>query len=102
MTPKEILDQLYKLANSSVKEPEIRPITYTLSVEQVKQMNAFMEKHNKSRKCPVNKQRNANRKKGIYPCGGYCQYSLSISFSSVADLATIKCSCGEEKYLGEV
>lgn len=99
MTPKEILD---KLVNSTVKKPEIQPITYTLSVDQVKQMNAFMEKHNKSRKCPVNKQRKANRKNGVYPCGGYGQYSINISLSSVADIATIKCSCGEEEYLGEV
>lgn len=99
MTPKEVLENLL---NSSVKGPEIQPITYTLSVEQVKQMNAFMEKHNKSRKCSVNKQRKANRKAGIYPCGGYCQYSINITLSSVADIASIKCSCGKEEYLGEV
>ena len=101
-SPKKAKEILEKLLSLPIKPLEVQPITYTLSVEQVKQMNAFMEKHNKSKKCPVNKQRKANRKKGIYPCGGYCQYSINITLSSVADIATIKCSCGEEEYLGEV
>ena len=65
-------------------------------------MNDFIDKHDKSRKCPINKRIKEHRKKGIFPCGGHCQYSLEITFSSFANLASIKCECGEEKYLGEV
>ena len=80
----------------------IEPMTFTLDPLQVKQMNDFIDKHNKSRKCPINKRIREHRKKGIFPCGGHCQYSLEITFSSIGDLASIKCECGEEKYLGEV
>lgn len=77
-------------------------MTFTLDPLQVKQMNAWIEKHNKSRKCLINKRRKEWSKKGISPCGGACQYSLEITFASMANLASIKCECGEEKYLGEV
>lgn len=80
----------------------IEPMTFTLDPLQVKQMNDWIEKHNKSRKCPINKRIREHRKKGIFPCGGHCQYSLEITFASMANLASIKCECGEEKYLGEV
>ena len=80
----------------------IEPMTFTLDPLQVKQMNEWIEKHNKSRKCPINKKRREHRKKGIIPCGGECQYSLEITFASMANLASIKCECGEEQYLGEV
>ena len=61
-----------------------------------------IDKHDKSRKCPINKRIREHRKKGIIPCGGECQYSLEITFSSFANLASIKCECGEEQYLGEI
>lgn len=101
---KKILDMI-----RDKKEPletedlkNIEPMTFTLDPLQVKQMNDWIEKHNKSRKCPINKRIKEHRKKGIFPCGGHCQYSLEITFSSMANLASIKCECGEEKYLGEV
>ena len=80
----------------------IEPMTFILDPLQVKQMNDWIEKHNKSRKCPINKRRREHRKKGIFPCGGECQYSLDITFATMANLASIKCECGEEMYLGEV
>lgn len=80
----------------------IEPMTFTLDPLQVKQMNDWIEKHNKSRKCSINKLRREHKKKGIFPCGGHCQYSLEITFASMANLASIKCECGKEKYLGEV
>lgn len=80
----------------------IEPMTFTLDPLQVKQMNDFIDKHNRSRKCPVNKRRRERKKKGIIICGGECQYSLEITFTSFANLASIKCECGEEQYLGEV
>lgn len=78
--------------------------TYTLSDEQEKIMSDFIEKHNRSRKCPINKQRKEYRKKNPFcsPCGGHCQYSLEITFTTIADLASVKCTCGAEQYLGEV
>ena len=102
---KRLLDK-YREKQSTIKEEKveenIEPMTFTLDPSQVKQMNAFIEKHNRSRKCPVNKRRREYRKKGIILCSGECQYSLEITFSSIANLASIKCECGEEKYLGEV
>ena len=80
----------------------IQPMTFTLNPLQVKQMDDFINKHNRSRKCSINKRRREHKKKGIMLCGGECQYSLEITFASFANLASIKCECGEEKYLGEV
>ena len=76
--------------------------TFTLDDEQVAQMDIWIEKHNKNRNCSINKLRKEYKKKGIFPCGGMCQYSLEITFTSFADLASIKCQCGAEEYLGEV
>ena len=102
---KRLLDK-YREKQSTSKEEKVEenvePMTFTLDSLQVKQMNDWIEKHNKSRKCSVNKRRREHRKKGIFPCGGHCQYSLEITFASMANLASIKCDCGEEKYLGEV
>ena len=95
-----IRDRREPLETENLKN--IQPMTFTLDPLQVKQMNDWIEKHNKSRKCFVNKRIRDHRKKGIFPCGGDCQYSLEIIFSSIANLASIKCECGEEKYLGEV
>lgn len=75
---------------------------YTLTDEQEKIMKDWIEKHNKSKKCPINKQRKKDRKKGIYACGGDCQYETVITHSSFADIASIRCECGEEQFLGEV
>ena len=105
-SPEEIKKILDKIRERREPLPEevknIEPMTFTLDPLQVKQMNDFIDKHDKSRKCPINKRIKEHRKKGIFPCGGHCQYSLEITFSSFANLASIKCECGEEKYLGEV
>jgi hypothetical protein len=103
---KEVMDRLMKQYKEKQEQPNvdetIKEMTFTLDKLQVSQMNAWIEKHNKSRKCSVNKRRREHRKKGIMPCGGECQYSLEITFASMANLASIKCECGEELYLGEV
>ena len=101
---KRLLDKYReKQSNEQEKmEENIEPMTFTLDPLQVKQMNDFIDKHDRSRKCPINKKIREHKKKGIFPCGGHCQYSLEITFSSIANLASIKCECGEEKYLGEV
>lgn len=100
---KEILDKIREKREPLPEEVKnIEPMTFTLDSLQVKQMDNFINKHNKSRKCPINKRIREHRKKGIIPCGGHCQYSLEITFSSFANLASIKCECGEEQYLGEV
>lgn len=77
-------------------------LNFTLTDEQEALLNSWIEKHNKSRKCPINKQRREMSKKGIYPCGGHCQYSVDITFTAIGDLASVKCKCGAEEYLGEV
>lgn len=79
-------------------------LSFTLTDEQEAKMNAFIEKHNKARKCPVNKVRKRSRKRDTFcaPCGGRGQYSLEITFTAIANLASIKCECGKEEYLGEV
>ena len=101
---KRLLDKYNEKQSSEqeIVEEIIEPMTFTLDPLQVKQMNDWIEKHNKSRKCFVNKRIREYRKKGIFPCGGHCQYSLEITFASMANLATIRCECGEELYLGEV
>ena len=102
---KRLLDKYREKQSNSREEKmeeNIEPMTFTLDPSQVKQMNAFVEKHNRSRKCFINKRIREHRKKGVFPCGGHCQYSLEITFSSIANLASIKCECGEEQYLGEV
>lgn len=100
---KKVLDMIREKREPLPEEvKDIEPMTFTLDPLQVKQMNDFIDKHNKSRKCPTNKKIREHRKKGIFPCGGHCQYSLEITFASFANLASIKCECGEEKYLGEV
>lgn len=79
-------------------------LSFTLTDEQEAKMNAFIEKHNKDRKCSVNKVRKQARKHNTFsaPCGGWGQYSLEITFTAIANLASIKCECGKEEYLGEV
>lgn len=104
---KEIMDRVLKQlkekrVGSTDDTDNTEEMTFTLDKLQVKQMNTWIEKHNKSRKCPINKRRREHRKKGIIPCGGECQYSLEITFASFANLASVKCECGEELYLGEV
>ena len=100
---KKFLDMIREKREPLPEEVKtIEPMTFTLDPLQVKQMNDWIEKHNKSRKCPINKRRIEHRKKGIMLCGGECQYSLQITFATMANLASIKCECGEEKYLGEV
>ena len=102
-TARRVMEKMTKMnVSTNIDDSDVKPITYTLDPHQVKQMNDWIEKHNKSRKCPINKRIREHRKKGVMPCGGWRQYSLEISFSSIANLATIKCQCGEELYLGEV
>ena len=55
---------------------------FTLSDEQTKEMTAFIGKHIRKIKCG--------------------EHKLEIAFTTVGDLAVIKCSCGASKYLGEV
>lgn len=78
--------------------------TFILSDEQEEKMNKFISKHEKSWRCPINKQRRRNRKLHQFggPCGGDCQFSLEITFTSFSNLASIKCECGKEEFLGEV
>lgn len=78
--------------------------TFTLSDEQEEKMNKFILKHEKSWKCPINNQRRRNRNRDLFcgSCGGDCQFSLVITFTSFANIASIKCECGKEEFLGEV
>ena len=72
-------------------------LTITLSDKQEKQMNKFIKQHQKVCKL-VKEQKKAN----IVPSGGWGNFSLEITFTAIATLASIKCKCGEELYLGEV
>lgn len=72
---------------------------FSFNSEQIKAINDFIVRHNRNRKCPFNKTRN---KKGDIPCGGTARYSIEIKLTAVGDLASIKCECGAEEFLGEV
>lgn len=72
-------------------------LSFKINDNQKVIMEKFIEKHNRSRKCPVNKQR-----KRIAACGGIAQYSIKITLSSIVNVATIQCECGAKEYLGDV
>ena len=76
--------------------------TFTLSRLQEEAMDIWIEEHDKT--CPVHKYHKqlTEQNGGMPPCGGWCEKSLVITSASMADLASVKCECGQEDYLGEV
>lgn len=74
-----------------------------LDDEQEKIMDEFITKHNKSKTYKVNRQRiKYSKKHKIQPCGGWCQYHLQVTFTTIGFLTNIECTCGAKEYLGEV
>ena len=75
--------------------------SYVFSKHQIDLARVWIEEHRKH--CPVCKAHRAATKKGVYPLGGWCDFSFDILETDVAALATIKCNgCGAEYYLDEV
>ena len=75
--------------------------TYSFSKHQISLARVWAEEHRKH--CSVCKAHRAAIKKGVYPLGGWCDFSFDILETDVAALATIKCNgCGAEYYLDEV
>ena len=93
---------LRKLLNSPQETLKPQPMVFTLTTEQVIEMDTWITEHNSLKKCKINRERRKNKKKGIYPCGGYGQYSVEITFTTIANIAYVKCACGQVHYLGEV
>ena len=92
-----VCERDYAMDKQQSKRVEQVAMNFEINDNQKAVMNKFIERHNRSRKCHINKQ-----KKRITACGGIAQYSIKITLSSIANVATIQCECGAKEYLGEV
>lgn len=75
--------------------------TFYLTKHQIELARVWLEEHQKH--CAICKEHRKASKQGVYPLGGWCEFSYQITPTDVADLLFIRCNeCGAEYYLGEV